>query len=143
MLRATYNVSVKGWAIVMFVVCIVGAVAGGITWSDHLNHRYSSKLHTETLNREHDSTVRQLETDYSVCTKIDGVLDAMRSVVETAYKGTVTVTPAQVAKLPKVTRDLLVDLEPLLSTSSRSSGVTKAAVLAKVPASPKCHDPSP
>lgn len=140
-MRATYNVAVKGWAIVVFLAVIVVVVGGTVTWGDHLQHNYAIGLHHETLNREHDANLRQMQTDYSTCTKINETLAVIGSVVETAYKGTVTITPKQVAQLPKETRNLLVALEPLLSASSKSSGVTKAAVLAKIPAPQTCRKP--
>lgn len=135
------QVQVRVWAIVAFVLLLAVAVGAGVTWSDHVQHTYIGKLHQETLARQSGATNSQKESDYALCVKVGGVLDAMRAVVDTAFKGTVSITAAQVATLPAVTRELFYQLEPLLKVSADTTSARKTAVLGQVPTSPTCTKP--
>lgn len=132
LLGTTLQIEVRAWAVVVFVLVIVGAVVAGVTLYGVQDQRTNRALHAETLERQ-----------YELCTKIGGVLGSLHDVVDTAFKGTVTITPAQVRQLPTTTRELLNKLEPLLRDSANASKVTKAQVLAKVPTPPTCRNPVP
>lgn len=128
------QVTVKVWAIIVFVLCIVGAVAAGVTWSDHLQRIYVAQLHQETLDR-------QAQSNYATCVTLNNANTALAAVVNSAYSGTVALTPKQVTMLPARTQQLLADLEPLLTLSAANTAGSKAAVLASIPAQEKCIKP--
>lgn len=128
------QLTVKVWAIVLFMICVIGAVAGGVTWSDHLQRIYTAQLHQETLDR-------QAQSNYATCVTLNNANTALSAVVNSAYAGSVALTPKQVTMLPAKTQQLLADLEPLLTLSAQNTSVAKTAVLASIPAQEKCVTP--
>jgi hypothetical protein len=135
--RAPIHFTIRGWAIAFLVVMFAVAVGVGVTLYGHQEH----KLVAEVSARQEAGRLDRLTNDYQQCVKSNATLDVLRNVVKTAYTGTVSVTPAQIAKLPARTRQLLADLEPLLHVSSHSTTITKAAVLATIPNDENCVVP--
>lgn len=131
--------TLKAWAAVVLLLAVVAAIAAGVTLYGHQGKR----LNDETNARIDAGRVQRQQTDYELCVKIDGLESALRNVVETAFTGTVTITPAEVAQLPEATRRILEALEPVLKDSSNATEVRKSTVLAQVPATQDCGPAPP
>lgn len=141
-------VEVKVWAIVAFVLCVVVAVVAGVTWSDHLNQQYVTKLHAETLAREAEQVRNQARFNretanrlFDTCNEQNDQNAALTEAVTRAFSGTVSITPADIAKLPAITQTRLVELQPLLTLSARNAQRTKEFVLESIPAQQICTKP--
>lgn len=131
--------TVRAWVAIAIVLSVVVAVGVGVT----LYGRQGQRVNRETNARIDSGRVQRQQTDYELCVKIDGLETALRNVVETAFTGTVTITPAEVAQLPEATRRILEALEPVLKDSSAATEVRKSTVLAQVPATQDCGEPPP
>lgn len=142
-LGTVLQIQVRAWAVIAFVVVIVGAVSAGVTLYGNQNHRFAEKLNAEQTSRIDSGRLQREQNDYTLCERIDGVLGVTRAVVDTAFTGTVTITAEQVSKLPATTRRLLEELAPILADSSRATTVTKAHVLDQIPDAADCGPAPP
>lgn len=142
-LGTVLQIQVRAWAVVTFVIVVVVAVTVGVSLYGNQSHRFAEKLNAEQTSRIDSGRLQREQNDYTLCERIDGVLNITRAVVDTAFTGTVTITAQQVAKLPATTRRLLEELAPVLEDSSRATTVTKAHVLDQIPDGADCGPAPP
>lgn len=137
LVRKPIHFTIKGWAALVLLLAFATAIGVGVTLYGNQAH----SLVEEVAARQESGRADRIATDYAQCVKGNATLGVLRNVVSTAYTGTVTVTPKQIAALPAKTRELLAELEPLLKVSANSTTLTKAAVLATIPVDEKCVVP--
>lgn len=91
--------------------------------------------------RVHANDVAQLAQDrsnYALCLAVKTNHDVLLGVVETAYMSN---TPVNLAQLPPITQQVVIELAPYLNVLGQQSQAARAAVLARIRNPPPCRDP--